>query len=421
MPDLLAAISAGNGPAVVDGTGTLTYAELATDSLGLRARVARGGIAAVVDGDARLVASAITALEGWAAEVHLLSDPEQASGSRATRLHRPEAGMATDLIVPAVDQDDQRPVATRWRLYTSGTTGDPQPVDHDLTSLSRTVRTAPDRQRRWGLLYPATRMAGIQVVLQSIAAGSTLIDVTALPGTAARIPMLAEHRVDSLSATPSVWRQILQSPAASALELRQITLGGEIADQFVLDALRAAFPSARITHVFASTETGAAFSVSDGREGFPVSHLHAGRNGIELDVRDDILFVRSPGTSASGQDGFVGTGDVVEIIGDRVLFRGRNSGVVNVGGEKVWPERVERTLRAHPDVIETLVEPRSNPLSGWMLTAAVVAAPDADRRSLPSRLRAYCAEHLSSAHVPATVRVVPSLTVADSGKAVRRR
>ena len=48
-----------------------------------------------------------------------------------------------------------------------------------------------------------------------------------------------------------------------------VRLSGEVADQAVLDNLRAAYPHARIAHAFASTEAGVAFDVNDGLAGFP--------------------------------------------------------------------------------------------------------------------------------------------------------
>jgi hypothetical protein len=47
----------------------------------------------------------------------------------------------------------------------------------------------------------------------------------------------------------------------------------EIADQAVLDSLRAFFPQAKVAHAYASTEAGVGFAVNDGREGFPSSLL----------------------------------------------------------------------------------------------------------------------------------------------------
>ena len=70
------------------------------------------------------------------------------------------------------------PNETRWILTTSGTTGKPKLVSHTLSSLTRTTKIDPIRgiNIRWGMLYDYTRFAGLQVLLQSIISGSTLIE-----------------------------------------------------------------------------------------------------------------------------------------------------------------------------------------------------------------------------------------------------
>jgi acyl-CoA synthetase (AMP-forming)/AMP-acid ligase II len=171
--------------------------------------------------------------------------------------------------------------------------------------------------------------------------------------------------------------------------------------------------------VFASTETGAAFSVRDGRAGFPLAYLSEPPRGIALEVRDGILHVHSPGASAAGPDGFASTGDIVEIVDDRVFFRGRASGVVNIGGANVWPEEVENLLRSHPSVVDAVVSATPNALVGNLLVARVVAAPDAERAGLGKELRAFVRGNAPSTHVPATVKVVDELETSAAGKAVR--
>ena len=57
------------------------------------------------------------------------------------------------------------------------------------------------------------------------------------------------------------------------LELDRITLGGEIATQTTIDNLRRSFKSAKIVHIYASTEAGVGFTVRDERAGFPVEYL----------------------------------------------------------------------------------------------------------------------------------------------------
>ena len=416
--------------ALVDDIGLVTHLQLAADCYGLRQRVPEGAVVALQARRARTVAAALTALDGWAERVDLLGSRDAADADRDAVVlddSATEADSATQAQVEDTATGVDRPGAgqrvTTWRLFTSGTTGAPKPVDHTVSSLSRTVRppvVRPGSQRRWGLLYEPTRMAGLQVILQSLTSADVLLDATSHGALIDRLRWLADHRVQALSATPTVWRQLLQSGHVDDLELSQITLGGEIADQRVLDALSNTFPRARVTHIFASTETGAAFAVKDGLEGFPLAYLDDAPAGVRLEVRDGILFVHAPGVAGAGPDGFVSTGDLVETSADRVRFLGRASGVVNVGGVMVSPEQVEAVLRTHPDVSDAVVTSRRNAFSGAILVADVVPAPAVDTRQLPATLRAMVAGRLSSVHVPASITVVPTMATTATGKAGRR-
>ena len=49
-------------------------------------------------------------------------------------------------------------------------------------------------------------------------------------------------------------------------------------------------------------------------------------------------------------DGFVDSGDIVELRGDRYYFVGRRGGIINIGGLKVHPEEIEAVINRHPDV-----------------------------------------------------------------------
>lgn len=406
--------------AIRSASHALRFDDLRADGLGLRSQVARDRGAVLRTDDAAEVAAALTALEGWASEVHLL--PPGVTGSTTTTgaaTLRPGGGAPEITGLESRGEVSEATIATRWVLYTSGTTGEPKAISHSLQSLTRTAATGPGHHLVWGLLYDPNRMAGIQVILQGLLSGASVIAPSLHEPLAARVSAFLDADVNALSATPSLWRQILQLPAAAALPLRQITLGGEIADQRVLDALASAYPTARIVHVFASTETGAAFSVRDGREGFPVAYLHEPPRGVRLEIRESILHVHAPGASAAGDDGFASTGDIVEIAGDRVMFRGRASGVVNVGGANVWPEEVESILRQHPDVVEAVVTAKPNPMVGNVLVARVLLAPDANREGCAKRLRAWVRGQAPGTHVPASIHIDDDLELSAAGKVTR--
>ena len=153
-----------------------------------------------------------------------------------------------------------------------------------------------------------------------------------------------------ISGTPSHWRRALMSTSTSAIAPRYVRLSGEIADQPILDRLRETYPGASVIHAFASTEAGVAFDVPDGLAGFPASLL--GRQGpVEINVLDESLRIRSARRAIrylgnglppiSDAQGFVDTGDLLELHRDRYYFVGRRDGVINVGGLKVHPEEVE--------------------------------------------------------------------------------
>jgi acyl-CoA synthetase (AMP-forming)/AMP-acid ligase II len=189
-------------------------------------------------------------------------------------------------FIPEAGRPPERNQATRWILPTSGTTATPKLISHTLESLIRSVKPATPVQRPlvWGMLYQLNRFAGLQVFFQALLGGGSLVlpDSCDLPLTE-QLQLFVDRGVDSLSATPTLWRKLLMT--GISLPLRQITLGGEIVPQGIIDSLAARFPQAKISQVYASTEVGVGFSVADRREGFPAEWLEdpAFRCSIERD------------------------------------------------------------------------------------------------------------------------------------------
>ncbi|MCU1595729.1 MAG: acyl--CoA ligase [Frankiales bacterium] len=303
-----------------------------------------------------------------------------------------------------------RAAETRWVLLTSGTTGEPKRVSTTLGALLRGIRPGVGAGA-WGLLYGWNRFAGLQVVLQALASGGHLLVPPRTTVATEQVAFLRDHRCTHLSATPSLYRRLLMVPTFGDLPLQQVTLGGEIADQRVLSALKRAFPTARLVHIFASTEAGVAFTVRDGLEGFPASLLDSPPPGVDLAVVEGTLRVR-----ATGGD-WVDTEDAVDLQGDRYMFLGRRSGVVNVGGANVYPEVLERFLLEQDGVTQAQVSARPSSLLGSLLVADVVApgeGPGFDKAIL-----AACRAALPRYLVPSKVRLVEALSVNAGGKLTR--
>jgi acyl-coenzyme A synthetase/AMP-(fatty) acid ligase len=329
----------------------------------------------------------------------------------------------------------RRSRATEWVLLTSGTTGVPKLVLHTLASLTSALPApvlAPSAPLTWSTFYDIRRYGGLQVFLRGVHAGSLVLSDSS-EAVSAFLSRAAAAGVTHISGTPSHWRRVLMSGAAATIAPRYVRLSGEIADQSILDSLRATYPDATVAHAFASTEGGVAFEVRDGQAGFPAELLGA-HGAAELRVQDETLQIRSAGTAQRylGQgaeplraaDGFVDTGDRVEERAGRYYFMGRRGGVINVGGLKVHPEEVEAVINAHPWVRMSLVRARRNAITGAIVTAEVVVNPAAGGTPPPTEVLAReltdrCRRSLAPHKVPALIRIVPALEVSPSGKLVR--
>jgi acyl-CoA synthetase (AMP-forming)/AMP-acid ligase II len=326
---------------------------------------------------------------------------------------------------------------TEWLMMTSGTTGVPKLVVHDLAGLTAAMhaRSPADGAAVWATFYDIRRYGGLQIFLRAVLGGASLVLSSAGEPVAGHLARLAQHGVTHLSGTPSQWRRALMNPAIRTIVPRYVRLSGEIADQAILDGLRAVFPHAAIGHAYASTEAGVAFDVNDGQAGFPAAFIGAGRDGVEMKVLDGSLRIRSPRTALgyagskqrlADADGFVDTGDIVERRGDRYYFAGRNGGIINIGGLKVHPEEIEAVINRHPQVRMSLVRPKQSPVTGSIMVADVVLKSDradaaARQIELKDDILKFCREALPRHKVPAAISFVPALDVATSGKLSRRQ
>lgn len=311
-------------------------------------------------------------------------------------------------------------------LLTSGTTGIPKLVTRDWQALELSVARGPQLQEaRWMSLYPLTRFAGFNTLLHALCNEATLIIPRALQPSAI-LEDLCETSPTHISGTPTMWRNLLMTlpPGARSLpSLRQITLGGEVVDQPILNALKAAAPQARITHIYASTELGVCAAVSDGQAGFPAEWLETNSKRVQLQLRGDELWVKRPGCSVGRQressEEWTATGDLAEIQGGRVYFKGRRSDVLNIGGAKVAPAEVEERLSEVPGVLGARVLGRRSSIAGTVVVAEIISEAGTDEKSLRATIMKHCRACLPSYAVPRIVTFVDSLPISASGKILR--
>src|SRR6202521_2303253 len=325
--------------------------------------------------------------------------------------------------------------ATEWLMLTSGTSGVPKIVSHTLDGLTGAIVADGPAQGTppvWATFYDIRRYGGLQILLRAVIGGGSMVLSEPSEPIADYVARLNASGVTHISGTPSHWRKLLMSGAAAGFSPRYVRLSGEIADQAVLDGLKRAFPEASIGHAYASTEAGVGFAVNDGLEGFPASLLGQGRDGVEMKVDDGSLRIRSTraahayvGRNAAALtdgDGFVDTGDMVELRGDRYHFVGRRGGIINIGGLKVHPEEIEAVINRDDAVRMSRAKSRKSPITGAIVVADVVLADgcDASRSNeKKTRIIADCRASLAPHKVPAMIKFVEKLEITAAGKLAR--
>jgi acyl-coenzyme A synthetase/AMP-(fatty) acid ligase len=452
-----AIVAAGNLSCFLAGPDTKsTWSELVQGSiLEGRAVDLRGQSVLLATLDQFHAAAALVELDGVARRIVLYpSDlsaehiPYVAKTAESSILitDRPEIAAAEhgiDRLIPmarnltAIETDRRPEIETEWILLTSGTTGHPKLAVHTLASLADSAwRTDPaSASTVWSTFYDIRRYGGLHIFLHATLTGTSMVLSSAQESTADFLVRARAHGVTHISGTPSHWRRALMSPMASRIAPGYIRMSGEIVDQAVLNQVKAQYPQARVVHTFASTEAGVGFYVNDGLMGFPPELLHQNPR-VDMKVEDGTLRIRS--TRAAQRylgadspalrkaDGFVDTGDTVELRDGRYYFAGRRDGTINVGGFKIRPEEVEAVLNRHPLVAMSLVKAKKSPLVGALVVADVVlkSTPgEAARENAPAiarEIQQFCRAELDAHKIPTSIDIVPMLAIGESGKLVRR-
>jgi acyl-CoA synthetase (AMP-forming)/AMP-acid ligase II len=427
-------------PAIITNDREVTYPQLLRDARSVAAALPARDVRrfAVVDFDAITVLALLAGASAAGAEA-CVYPPTDDPGVAAELLERfdhdtvvsaradlpagrtiltPDELLHGDDAPNVVDVPAERPLL----ILTTGTTGAPKGVRHDWSRLLRPFRhVAPATRQRWLLAYGLHQFGGLQLILQTLAAGATLVaPVPRRPQSG--LAALRALGVTHASATPTYWRFLLAELAASnepAPVLEQVTLGGEAVPGTLLAELRRVFPAARISQIYAANESGSVRSVRDERNGLPLSALDDGPDAdVALKIVGDELWVRSRigmlgyyGDDPVDADAWRPTGDLVEVVDGRVYFRGRRSEIINVGGTKVHPLPIEERISGVPGVRVVRVYGRRNALTGSIVAAEVVADERADREALADRIRAACA-HLPDAARPRSIRFVDVIETA---------
>ncbi|MEP0940191.1 MAG: fatty acid--CoA ligase family protein [Rhizobiaceae bacterium] len=296
-------------------------------------------------------------------------------------------------------------------LFSSGSAGTPKTCLLDLDALLETTRVERKSFVTMAFLL-FDHIGGINTMINMLGQGGTIV-VPPDRTVATTAALIEAHGISLLPTSPTFLKMLLMSDAAarhdlSSLEL--ITYGTEVMPETTLKALQEAFPDVRLKQTYGLSEIGIVPTRSKSAGSL---WLEIGGSNVEYEVRDDILWLRAPtamlgylnAESPFDADGWLDTGDRVEVDGKYLRILGRDSELINIGGEKVHPSEVENVLLEAPNIVDATVIARANPVMGSVLTAMVRLQTDEDGRALKKRLGEYCRQRLEQHKVPMMFKI----------------
>ena len=314
--------------------------------------------------------------------------------------------------------------SSNLHIFTTGTTGEPKLAVHKWDSIAYASRHASRRLKHltWLMAYSFTGYAGLQVYFAA-QRNDGAICFPALRNFVGTAETIVKHDVKIISATPTYWRMLISAwpRGLKPPVLEQATLGGEVISQDILNLIETFFRPNGLTHVYASTEAGSVLSVSDRLAGFPVDYLESNRE-IRLRINNDILEIKSPASMEGyvgrpadiDSEGWVATGDRVQISDNRVFFVGRNDSNINIGGTKVLPEEIEEVINQLPEIDDCIVYSKRNPIVGAILAADIKLKSQSsiDIPEIKKKLSGLLPEIKN----PQFIRMVEKIEVSENGK-----
>lgn len=313
---------------------------------------------------------------------------------------------------PLIDSVD--PDAVHTVIHTSGTTGEPRPVELTYANHAASARASADAlgtedHDRWLCPLPLHHVGGLNVLIRSVINRTTVVLHERFEAERVKATLEAGE-VTLASLVPTMLQRLRAAGLSRAPGLRAIALGGgPIAPGLLEWAVERGIP---VVPVYGMTET-----CSQVVAGSPGRALR----GVELRVAGDgEVLIRGAmvASGAAGAEGWLHTGDLGRLDRDGLLqLEGRKKELIVTGGENVAPLEVERALLSHPAVADAGVAGVPDETWGEAIAAFVVtSSPVAEHE-----LQAWCRERLDGFKVPKHVVSVRELPRTANGKLMRSR
>jgi long-chain acyl-CoA synthetase len=297
-------------------------------------------------------------------------------------------------------------------LFTSGTSGFPKGAVHDFSKLLTKFHAIRKSHRTVNFLL-FDHWGGLNTMFHTLSNCGVVLALRERKPEAV-CEFVQKYKIELLPVSPSFLNLLILSESYKNYDLssiKLITYGTEPMPENTLKKAKELFPAVTFQQTYGLIELGVLRSKSKSDDSLWVK---IGGEGFELRVVDNILQIKADSAmigylnapSPFTEDGYFITGDMVEQDGEYFKILGRKSEIINVGGEKVYPQEVENVIIGYKGVTDVTVFAEKHPITGNIVCAKINTENVTDERLFIKELKQYCKANLQSFKVPVKIQVV---------------
>ena len=294
-------------------------------------------------------------------------------------------------------------------VFSSGSSGKQKAILHNFSLLLNKFKINRPGFKTL-LMLTFDHLGGINTLIASIIykKGIAVCLKNRDPITVCKI--IEKTRSELLPTTPTFLNMLLLSKRYEVSNLRSIkliTFGAEFMPQELLKKLKKQFPKINFKQTYGLSEIGVMRTKAKDKNSLAIK---VGGEDYKIKVKNNMLFIKSK-TNMVGylnapqpfdKDGWINTQDrVVDEGGGYLRILGRKSEIINVGGEKVYPQEIENTLLKCKGIADSRVYKDRHEILGEYVVAEIVFENFFNKKSKNSNyLRKFCEKNLPKYKVP---------------------
>lgn len=312
-------------------------------------------------------------------------------------------------------------------LFSSGSTGKSKGAILNFRKILEKYKRQQKTLRTLVFLL-IDHIGGINTLFYIIANGGTM--VIAESKQPSRIcEAIEKHRVELLPTSPTFINLLLISEDYKKYDLsslQMMTYGTEPMPEFTLKRANEIFSNITLKQTYGLSELGIMSTKSESNSSLWVK---LGGEGYQLKVVEGILWIKAEmamlgylnAPSPFDKEGWFNTQDIVQQKGEYYKILGRESEIINIGGEKVYPAEIESCILELHNIKDVIIRGEPNPIMGNIVHAKVTLNKPEELASVKKRVREHCYSRLEKYKVPVKIEVTNSILHNDRFKKMRTR